>query len=94
MKNKGYYERFKQEQKQKEKEENLRKKYGISDSNKVVIEEKKAIDKVIFYSSNFIRIIFKIVIYIGLFGLSTIGATIVMNEILRETFFELISAIM
>ena len=48
MKNKGFYERYKNEQKAKEKEQKVRKKYNISDDKTVIIKEKNKIDKILF----------------------------------------------
>ncbi len=89
----GFYERYKKEQKQKKVEEHFRKKYNISDDKTVVIEKKSKIDKVLFYLRSFIAIILKIFTYFLIFGLSTIGATVLLNESLRVTFFEVLQTI-
>ena len=89
----GFYERYKNEQKQKKIEEQFRKKYNISDDKTVVFEKKSKIDKVIFALRNFIAIILKVFVYFLIFGLSTIGATVLLNEALRMTLFEAIQTI-
>lgn len=91
---KGFYERYKYEQKAKEKEQKIKEKYNISDEKTIVIEQKTKIDKALSNLFKFIMIILKIMIYIGIFILSSIGATILMNEALRTTFFELLNIIM
>lgn len=94
MKNKGFYERYKQEQKSKEKEQKVRKKYNISDDKTVIVEQKSKIDKVLLYVVRLLEIIIKIMLYMGFFILSSIGATVLMNEALRTTFFELLNIAM
>lgn len=93
MKNKGFYERYKNEQKAKEKEQKVRKKYNISDDKTVIIKEKNKIDKILFYINRFLTAILKISLYVVLFTLSSIGATILMNEFLRTTFFDLLKTV-
>ena len=93
MKNKGFYERYKNEQKAKEKEQKVRKKYNISDDKTVIIKEKNKIDKILFYNNRFSTAILKISLYVVLFTLSSIGATVLMNEFLRTTFFDLLKTV-
>lgn len=93
MKNKGFYERYKNEQKAKEKEQKVRKKYNISDDKTVIIKEKNKIDKILFYINRFLTAILKISLYVVLFTLSSIGATVLMNEFLRITFFDLLKTV-
>lgn len=93
MKNKGFYERYKNEQKAKEKEQKVRKKYNISDDKTVIIKEKTKIDKILFYINRFLTAILKISLYVVLFTLSSIGATVLMNEFLRTTFFDLLKTV-
>ena len=93
MKNKGFYERYKNEQKAKEKEQKVRKKYNISDDKTVIIKEKNKIDKILFYINIFLTAILKISLYVVLFTLSSIGATVLMNEFLRTTFFDLLKTV-
>ncbi len=93
MKNKGFYERYKNEQKAKEKEQKVRKKYNISDDKTVIIKEKNKIDKILFYINRFLTAILKISLYVVLFTLSSIGATVLMNEFLRTTFFDLLKTV-
>lgn len=93
MKNKGFYERYKKEQKAKEKEQKVRKKYNISDDKTVIIKEKNKIDKILFYINRFLTAILKISLYVVLFTLSSIGATVLMNEFLRTTFFDLLKTV-
>lgn len=93
MKNKGFYERYKSEQKAKEKEQKVRKKYNISDDKTVIIKEKSKIDKILFYINRFSIVILKTLLYIVLFLLSSIGATVLMNEFLRTTFFDLLKTV-
>lgn len=88
-KQKGFYDRYKEEQKQKQKEENLRKKYNIDDDKYIVIENSK-FDKFLYHLSNFIIIILKVILYSSILVLAGIGATVLLNEHLRNTFFELI----
>ena len=89
MKNKGFYERYKSEQKAKEKEQKVRKKYNISDDKTVIIKEKSKIDKILFYINRFSIVILKTLLYIVLFLLSTV----LMNEFLRTTFFDLLKTV-
>lgn len=89
----GFYERYKKEQKQKKEKEEFRKKFNISDDRKIVFEKKSKIEKILFYFRSFIAITLKIFIYFLTFGLSTIGATVLLNEALRETFFEVLQTI-
>lgn len=93
MKNKGYYERYQEEQKQEEKIENLKKKFHLADDKTVVLENRSTFEKFLLFIFNIIKILIKSVIYIGIFILSTVGATVLMNEVLRNTFFELIQTI-
>lgn len=93
MKNKGFYERYKSEQKAKEKEQKVRKKYNISDDKTVIIKEKTKIDKILFYINKFLTAILKTSLYVVLFTLSSIGATVLMNEFLRTTFFDLLKTV-
>lgn len=93
MKNKGFYERYKNEQKAKEKEQKVRKKYNISDDKTVIIKEKNKIDKILFYINRFLTAILKISLYVVLFTLSSIGATVLMNEFLRITLFDLLKTV-
>lgn len=88
-KQKGFYDRYKEEQKQKQKEENLRKKYNIDDDKYIVIENSK-FDKFLYHLSNFIIIILKVILYSSILVLAGIGATVLLNEHLRNTFIELI----
>lgn len=88
--NKGFYERYKEEQKIREKEEQFREKYNIGDDKTVVIKNETAVDKSFFYIGNIVSIIIKTIIYISIFLLSSIGATVIMNESLRNTFFILL----
>lgn len=88
-KQKGFYDRYKEEQLQKQKEQNLRKKYNIADDKYIVIENPK-FDKFLYHLSNFITIIVKIALYSSILLLAGIGATVILNEPLRNTFFELI----
>ncbi len=94
MRNKGFYERYKQEQKSKEKEQKVRKKYNISDDKTIVIEQKSKVDKVLSYVFRLLEVILKIVLYIGIFSLSSVGATVLMNEALRTMFLELLNIVM
>lgn len=89
----GFYERYKKEQKQKKKEEEFRKKFNISDDKTVVFEKKSKIEKILFYFRSFIEVILKIGIYFSIFVLSTIGTTVLLNEVLREIFFEVLQTI-
>lgn len=91
---KGFYERYKQEQKAKEKEQKIKEKYNISDEKTIIVKQRTKIDKTLSNLFSFIMIILKIIIYIGIFILSSIGATILMNEALRTTFFELLNTVM
>ena len=93
MKNKGYYERYQEEQKQEEKIENLKKKFHLADDKTVILENRSTFEKFLLFIFNIIKILIKSVIYIGIFILSTVGATVLMNEVLRNTFFELIQTI-
>lgn len=93
MKNKGFYERYKSKQKAKEKEQKVRNKYNISDDKTVIIKEKSKIDKIMFYINRFSIAILKTSLYIVLFLLSSIGMTIMMNEFLRTTFFDLLKTV-
>lgn len=92
-KNKGFYERYKIEQKNKEKEQELRAKYNISNDKTIVIEKKSKADKLISNVFRILEIILKIILYIGIFGLSSVGATVLMNETLRATLFDLLKAV-
>lgn len=89
----GFYERYKKEQKQKKEEEEFRKKFNISDDKTIVFEKKSKIEKILFYFRSFIEVILKIDIYFSIFVLSTIGTTVLLNEALRETFFEVLQTI-
>lgn len=89
----GFYERYKKEQKQKKEEEEFRKKFNISDDKTIVFEKKSKIEKILFYFRSFIEVILKIGIYFSIFVLSTIGTTVLLNEVLRETFFEVLQTI-
>ncbi|MBO5348538.1 MAG: hypothetical protein J6A89_01770 [Clostridia bacterium] len=89
-KNKGFYERYKIEMKNKEKEQQLRKKYDIDYDKKVVIEQSSKLDKIIYYLSSFILKTSKVALYSIVLCLSSIGATVLINESLREIFFELL----
>lgn len=93
MKNKGFYERYKSEQKAKEKEQKVRNKYNISDDKTIIIKEKSKIDKIMFYINRFSIAILKTLLYIVLFLLSSIGTTVIMNEFLRTTFFDLLKTV-
>ena len=93
-KNLGFYERYKKEQRQKQTEEKFRQKYNISDDKTVIIEKKSKIDKLLHYFTSFTGTTFKVFIYLLIFILSTIGATVLLNESLRETFVEVIKIIM
>lgn len=93
MKNKGYYERYQEEQKQEEKIENLKKKFHFADDKTIVLENRSSFEKALLFIFNFFKIIIKSAIYIGIFILSTIGATVLINEVLRESFFNLIQTI-
>ncbi len=89
----GFYERYKKEQKQKKMEENFRKRLNISDDKTIVIENKTKMDKFLFYLKSLIEIILKTIIYISILVLSTIGATVLLNEALRVAFFEVMQTI-
>lgn len=89
----GFYERYKKEQKQKKVEEQFRRKFNISDDKTIVFEKTSKIDKILFYFRSFIGVILKICIYFSILGLSTIGATVLLNEALRDTFFEVLQTI-
>lgn len=89
----GFYERYKKEQKQKKEEEEFRKKFNISDDKTIVFEKKSKIEKILFYFRSFIEVILKIGIYFSIFVLSTTGTTVLLNEVLRETFFEVLQTI-
>lgn len=93
-KNKGFYERYKIEQKNKEKEQELRSKYNIDNDKTIVIENKSKMDKFLSRIVNISEVILKAMLYIGIFCLSSIGATVLMNETLRETLFDLLKAVM
>ncbi|MBO5348429.1 MAG: hypothetical protein J6A89_01220 [Clostridia bacterium] len=93
IKNDGFYERYKKEQKAKVKEKQMRKKYNISDDKVVIIQEKSKLDKFVVHISNIVAFIFKSIIYMLILVLSSIGATVVINESLRAIFIELLSAI-
>lgn len=91
--NKGFYERYQEEQKQEEKIENLKKKFHLADDKTIVLENRSSFEKCLLLIFNITKILIKTAIYIGIFILSTIGATVLMNEALRNTFFELIQTI-
>lgn len=91
--NKRFYERYKEEQKHRQKEEQLRKRYNIEDDKKVVIKDETAIDKGFFYFGKIISGIGRWIFYLVIFILSSIGATVLMNEPLRETFFSLLKTV-
>lgn len=90
----GFYERYKREQKQKQMEEKFRQKYNIDSEKTVVVESKSKIDKLIIYLKEFFGITLKLSIYTLITILSTIGATVLLNQSLRDTFFEVIKIIM
>ena len=89
----GFYERYKKDQKDKEMEESFRKKYNISDDKTVVIEKKSYLDRLLHLCKSFIGGILTIVIYFSIFILSTIGATVLLNQALRDVFFEIIKLV-
>lgn len=91
-KQKGFYDRYREEQLQKQKEENLRRKYNISDDKYIVIENSR-FDKFLYHISNFMTIIIKIITYSSILILAGIGSTVILNEPLRNTFFEVIKTI-
>ena len=91
--NKGFYEKYKEDKKIKQKEEKLREKYNIDDNKTVVIKNETAVDKGLFYFGKIISISAKTIFYIVIFILSSIGATILMNETLRDTFLELLKTV-
>jgi len=95
MKNKniGFYERYKKELKQKQAEDEFRKKYNISDDKTVIFEKKSKVEKIAYYVKNVIVTIFKIFVYFLICILSTIGATVLLNEALRVMFFEVLATI-
>lgn len=90
----SFYERYKREQKQKQMEEKFRQKYNIDSEKTVVVESKSKIDKLIIYLKEFFGITLKLSIYTLITILSTIGATVLLNQSLRDTFFEVIKIIM
>lgn len=92
-KKKNYFERYKEEQKEEKKINDLKKKYHLSEEKTVILENRSIFEKVLLFIFNIIKIVIKAVIYIAIFILSTIGATVLMNESLREPFFELIKTI-
>lgn len=91
-KQKGFYDRYREEQLQKQKEENLRRKYNVSDDKYIVIENSR-FDKFLYHISNFMTIIIKIITYSSILILAGIGSTVILNEPLRNTFFEVIKTI-
>lgn len=92
-KKKNYFERYKEEQKEEMKINDLKKKYHLSDEKTVVLENRSIFEKVLLFIFNLIKILSKSIIYIAIFILSTIGATVLMNESLRAPFFEVIKAL-
>ena len=75
-------------------EEKFRQKYNIDSEKTVVVESKSKIDKLIIYLKEFFGITLKLSIYTLITILSTIGATVLLNQSLRDTFFEVIKIIM
>jgi len=93
MKEEGIYHRWLKEKKEQEKIEKIKEKYNITGENKIVIEEKSAIEKIIRSVIVIFSNLFKLLLIISIFILSSIGATVLLNESLRNTFFQIIQTI-
>lgn len=91
MKNqKGFYDKYLEVQKKNKKIENAREKYNINENEQVVIEDKNLFDRILFHIGIIIYWIFKVILFVVIFALSTVGATVLLNEPLRNAFLELV----
>lgn len=85
----GFYDKFKQEKEINKKIEKVKEKYNISDDQNVVIEERTLFDKIFSKILIIIGDFVKVVFFILVFLLASIGTTVLLNSNLRNEFINL-----
>lgn len=85
----GFYDKFKQEKEINKKIEKVKEKYNISDDQNVVIEERSLFDKIFSKILIIIGDFVKVVFFILVFLLASIGTTVLLNSNLRNEFINL-----
>lgn len=84
-----FYDKFKQEKEINKKIEKVKEKYNISDDQNVVIEERTLFDKIFSKILIIIGDFVKVVFFILVFLLASIGTTVLLNSNLRNEFINL-----
>lgn len=95
MKNKknnniGFYDKYLQEQAKEKKIEQVKEKYNISNNQKIIIEEKSLGDKIFTKIGIIVGTLVKVIFFIAIFILASIGTTVLLNSSLRNEFINLI----
>ena len=94
MKQKGVYQKFLEQKKQKEKEKKIKEKYGIDENTTIIINEESNLNKSAKNMISALMFILRIVFYIFIIVTSVVGTTILLNLNLRTFFFDYIAKIL
>lgn len=76
--------------KEKQIEKNLKKKYNIEDDKKIVIEKKGFFSNLLFFIQTSIIKLTKAVFFIAIAIFSSMGFTVLINQPLRDLFFDML----
>ncbi len=76
--------------KEKQIEKNLKKKYNIEDDKKIVIEKKGFFSNLLFFIQTSIIKLTKAIFVIAIAIFSSIGFTVLINQPLRDLFFDML----